>query len=113
MSDFEYDDDDDYDSVSEYEIDIEDATSYGKNILMSSITKKSDDKLTTFEITNILIYRARQLNNGYLPNIDITWQRNAIEIAKDEFRQRKINLQLIRHLPNGNKIILLVDSMDR
>ena len=61
---------------------------------------KTMPKITKYERALLIGKRAKQIEDGANPNIKVMPGQNAIEIAEEELRQRKIPLIIKR--PNGN-----------
>ena len=63
---------------------------------------KTLPKITKYELALLIGKRAKQIEEGANPNVNVLSGQSAIEIAEEELRQRKIPL-LIRR-PNGNTV---------
>lgn len=64
---------------------------------------KSKNILSKYERVAIISQRAEQIARGAIPYVKWTLSFNPIEIAKEELRQRKIPIMLLRIMPNGKK----------
>jgi DNA-directed RNA polymerase subunit K/omega len=60
--------------------------------------------MTTFEISNALSVRSKQLSEGSAPMVDYSHfdRPTAFKIAELELRTRKLPLEVRRTLPNGD-----------
>lgn len=65
-----------------------------------------DKKLTKFEIARVIGTRATQISMGAEPCIDISklTDPNPISIAKEELKQHKLPMKIIRPYSDGEKI---------
>ncbi len=66
--------------------------------------------MTKYEYSRIVGRRALQIYAGAPPEIEIDGMVDPIEIAKEELRQRKTPLSVVRKLPSG--IIETIDIKD-
>ena len=64
--------------------------------------KKTQPSITKFEKAKIIGIRAQMIADGSQPLIDIKNLTNAISIAEEEYKQKKIPLMITRNL-NGIK----------
>lgn len=68
--------------------------------------------ITRFEKVYLIGTRATQISEGAPPLIDIGKMTDPIEIAEEEFKQRKIPLLLERQMPDGRTITLSIKDME-
>lgn len=66
-----------------------------------SDSKKTSPWMTKYEYANLLGRRALQITGGASPCVDAKGMMEPLEIAKKELLERKIPLNIIRTLPNG------------
>lgn len=65
--------------------------------------------LTDFEIAKIIGVRADQISKGAKPMINTSYT-DSLQIAEEEFKQKKIPMSVIRTLPNGKVKEIKSDS---
>jgi len=63
-------------------------------------TKLTDNLITTYEYTKLLIHRARELKLGYKPMIEWNGPYDPIAIAKREIELRVVSLVVVRRIPD-------------
>lgn len=71
--------------------------------------------ITKFEKVYLIGARATQLSEGAPPKIEIKDMDDPIQIASEEFRQRKtcgFPLLLERTMPDGKKITLCINDLE-
>jgi len=68
--------------------------------------------ITKYEKTSLIGARATMLSEGAPPMIDLKNLTDPIEIAEEEFRQRKIPLLIERKMHNGTIVKLSIKNME-
>lgn len=74
-----------------------------------SNTKIGRNKITKYELSNLIGKRATLLAHGAEPNIDVKPNMTIIEIAEEELRQNKLPLMIERSISNRKDIWKLKD----
>ncbi|MEM7825713.1 MAG: DNA-directed RNA polymerase subunit K [Candidatus Aenigmatarchaeota archaeon] len=64
------------------------------------------DRLTRFEVARLLGARALQISLGAPILVKVEKERNPIEIAKLEFKNKMIPITVKRKLPSGEEIVI-------
>lgn len=85
-----------FDSIENIESVDQTYTNYYSNF------KKTQPSITKFEKAKIIGIRAQMIADGSEPLIEINNLKNAIEIAEEEYKQKKIPLLITRNI-NGIK----------
>jgi len=107
--------DDEDDQYLEDIEDIEDnSDKKKKNIIKLKVmsTNVTPNRMTTYEFTRILGDRARHLDNGAHPYVDVSNMTSSIEIAYTEIIQRKLPMTITRGLGGKTVDILRIMEMD-
>jgi DNA-directed RNA polymerase subunit K/omega len=69
--------------------------------------------ITKYEKVRLLGQRAAQLSKGAPPTVDIKGMTDPLKIAEKEYTCGTIPLNIIRNMPNGEKIqISIVNKMN-
>jgi len=72
-----------------------------------------NNNITKYEYARLIGTRASQLSNGFKPMTDIENLTDCLKIAEKEFREGVIPINIIRKLPNGDKIIVKFKSLNK
>ena len=94
--------------------DIEDDIPHDNNIINLKVmsTNVTMNYMTAYEFTRILGDRARHLDNGAQPYVDVSNMTSSIEIAYTEIIQRKLPMTIIRGLGGRTVDILRIMEME-
>ena len=60
--------------------------------------------INKYEKARLIGQRATQLSKGSAPMVDVKGMTDALKIAEKEYNLGKIPLNIIRNMPNGEKI---------
>jgi DNA-directed RNA polymerase subunit K/omega len=69
--------------------------------------------ITKYERVQIISARAKQISEGAVSTLDIVNTTDSVDIATQEYNLKIIPIKLVRNYPNGTKVELDVNSLDR
>ena len=69
-------------------------------------------QLTKFEKIRVLGARATQISTGAPSTVDITGLKTAMEIARIEFKERKLPMIILRKYPDGTIVEISICDVE-
>jgi DNA-directed RNA polymerase subunit K/omega len=72
--------------------------------------KLDNDKMSIYEETRLIGTRSKQISTGAKAFIKNNDKLSSIEIAKEEFKNRLVPIELIRKMPNGTQEVWKVSQ---
>lgn len=69
--------------------------------------------ITKYERVQIISARAKQISEGAVSTLPIVNTTDSVDIATQEYNLKIIPIKLVRNYPNGTKVELDVNSLDR